>query len=70
MSQARTAELLAEQLQYAEVTTVSGNVQAVKDAQVLVVSTEVLWNDYYTKIRDALPADTSISSFLVDGRAP
>ena len=70
VSQARTAELLAEQLQYADVTTVSGNVQAVKDAQVLAVSTEVLWNDYYTKIRDALPADTSISSFLVDGRAP
>jgi type II secretory pathway pseudopilin PulG len=70
VSQARTAELLAEQLQYGEVTTVSGNVQAVKDARTVAVSTEVLWNEYYTKIRDLIPVDTSISSFVVDGRAP
>ena len=70
ISQARTADLLAEQLKYADVTTLSGNVQAVKDARSLAVSTEVLWNGYYTKIRDVMPADTVFSRFVVDGRAP
>ncbi|HPG75258.1 MAG TPA: hypothetical protein PLU61_03635 [Rhodoglobus sp.] len=69
-AQARTAELLAEQMKYSEVTSITGQVQAVKDARSVALSTEVLWNNYYTKIRDVLPTDSTISSFVADGRAP
>lgn len=69
-AQTRTSELLAEQLTYAEVTAISGQVQAVESARALAVSTEVSWNDLYKLIRDRLPADTSFTSFVADGRAP
>jgi hypothetical protein len=69
-AQARTADLLAEQMKYSEVTAITGQVQAVKDARSIAVSTELLWNDYYTKIRDVLPADSTMSSLVADGRAP
>jgi hypothetical protein len=70
VAQSRTAELLAEQLNYADVTTATGQVQAVKNARSVAVSTEVLWNDVYKQIRDRLPAGVAIASFEVDGRAP
>lgn len=69
-AQQRTQDLLTEQLKYIEVTAVTGNVQAVKDARTVGTSTEVLWNDYYIKIRDILPVGATLEAFTVNGRAP
>ncbi|MFM9877194.1 MAG: hypothetical protein ACKVOG_05005 [Rhodoglobus sp.] len=69
-AQARTAELLGEQLKYSEVTAVGGQVLGVTSARTVAVSTEVLWNDLYKLIRDRLPEGTTLASLIVDGRAP
>ena len=69
-AQARTGELLAEQLEYSEVTSVSGQLAAATTARQVGTSTEVLWVDVYSDIRDRLPEGTSLSDFRVDGRAP
>ena len=41
-----------------------------KSARTVGLSTEVLWNDFYKQVRDLVPADTVLASFVVDGRAP
>ena len=70
VAQQRTQGLLTDQLKYTDVTLVTGNVQAVKDARTVGTSTEVAWNDYYVKIRDILPVGAALETFTVDGRAP
>ncbi|MFP7762204.1 hypothetical protein [Marisediminicola sp. LYQ85] len=68
--QERTAQLLAEQLLYADATTIAGLVSTVSDARTLAVSTEVLWGDLTDQIVSYLPDGVTLSSGTLTSRAP
>lgn len=61
-AQASTQGLLAEQLTYAEATTIAGLVTTIEDARQLGTSTEVQWNGVLDEITTYLPAGASLAS--------
>lgn len=67
--QAQTQKLLAEQAQYSEVRTVSGETVAVEHARLVGSATEVVWADYLAELQASLPAGAIIETFLVDSQA-
>lgn len=56
VEQQATANLLAEQSQYAEASQLASKVELTDQAITLVSSTEVFWREYVREIRNALPA--------------
>jgi Tfp pilus assembly protein PilN len=69
-AQARTGELLGEQLQYVEVRAVQNQVDLVKAAQQVGASTEIDWKAYLEKVKATLPASVSIDTISVDTASP
>ncbi|TDW29727.1 hypothetical protein [Cryobacterium psychrophilum] len=66
----RTAELLAEQVQYAEVHKVQTALDMTRAARGFAASTEFDWAAYVADIQLLLPADVGIASVTLDGANP
>lgn len=69
-AQARTADLLQEQLKYAEVRSVQEEVNRTVAARQVGASTEVDWKAYLQGIRRVLPGDVTIDTVAVDAASP
>lgn len=69
-AQARTTDLLQEQLKYAEVRTVQEEVNRTLAARQVGASTEVDWKAYLQGIRRVLPPDVTIDTVAVDAASP
>ena len=69
-AQANTAGLLAEQTQYGEIRTAQAQVDLVKAAQQVGVSTEIDWKAYLLGVQGTLPAGVAIESVTVDSASP
>ena len=67
-AQERSQLLLAEQLEYSEVTTVARQSASIVDGGIAVTATEVLWKDVVDPILGALPADSTVVSIVALGR--
>ncbi|ASD23179.1 hypothetical protein B7495_14550 [Cryobacterium sp. LW097] len=65
-----TAGLLAEQTKYADVRTVQSEVDLVKAAQQVGVSTEIDWKTYLDGVQAILPASVTIGTVAVDSASP
>lgn len=70
VAQAETERLLAEQLEYSEVPIVQRNLETIKTARSLGMSTEILWPDYLSAIAATAPAGISIDTIGVSGATP
>jgi hypothetical protein len=68
-AEARTQELLAEQLQYADATAVADLVETTTTTRAVATSTEVSWAYVLGEI-GLLPADAALYSFTVRAPAP
>ncbi|WP_111719434.1 hypothetical protein [Homoserinimonas sp. OAct 916] len=68
--QARTQDLLDEQLKYIEVRSVQTQVDTTKSALIVGASTEVDWKAYLQSIRALLPADVTIDTVSIDSASP
>ncbi|TFC04613.1 hypothetical protein [Cryobacterium mannosilyticum] len=68
--QSHTAGLLAEQTKYGEVRTAQAQVDLVKAAQRVGVSTEIDWKPYLQGVQATLPPSVSIKSVTVDSATP
>jgi len=64
--QSRTADLLLEQQQYAEVQAAIRNVELGESALRVGGSTEIDWQDYLGRVQASLPAGVVLDSFTVD----
>lgn len=69
-AQSSTTDLLAEQTQYAEIRTAQSQVDLVKAAQQVGVSTEIDWKTYLLAVQGTLPASVVIESVFVDSASP
>lgn len=70
VAEAETERLQAEQLKYAEVPTVLENLETIKTARSLGMSTEILWPGYLSAIAATAPAGVSIETIAVSGATP
>jgi len=68
--QARTAQLLAQQAQFAEVPKVLGALRDAEDARTYAMATDVLWAPYLRAIAAVLPEDVSIDKLTIETEAP
>ncbi|TFC91458.1 hypothetical protein [Cryobacterium sp. TMT4-31] len=68
--QALTGELLAEQIEYAEVRSAQSQVSLVEAAQRVGVSTEIDWKSYLNEVQRILPAGVVIQSVTADSATP
>jgi hypothetical protein len=66
--QATTQSLLQQQTEFAEVRSVTGELQAVSDARRAGSATEVMWAPFLAKLQAALPAGSVIETYLVDSQ--
>jgi len=64
--QARTEQLLQEQLQYAEARAAANQLAAAEDARLVASSTEILWREYLASIQGTLPEGVVITAYTVD----
>jgi hypothetical protein len=64
--QAKTAALLAEQAEYAEVRTVAAQLAAVKDARLVATAAEILWIAQLAELQATLPAGMVITTAEID----
>ena len=64
--QARTEQLLQEQLQYAEARAAANQLAAAEDARLVASSTEILWREYLAAIQSTLPEGVVITAYTVD----
>ena len=69
-AQSTTTDLLAEQTKYAEIRTAQSQVDLVKAAQQVGVSTEIDWETYLLAVQGTLPASVVIESVIVDSASP
>lgn len=69
-AQAETARLMAEQAKYAEVPVVLGQLDAIKKARQIGMSTEVLWSPYLAAIAATAPEGVSIDLIQVATTTP
>ena len=69
-SQARTVAIAKEKAKYAEATILEASVGMATQARTYSVSTEVLWNNYFTAISAALPAGVVLTSTTMTGHTP
>lgn len=68
--QARTDDLLAQQLAFAPARQMQSQVDGVKAARIIGMSTEVDWKAYLGEIKAKLPADVLIDTVRVDSASP
>ncbi len=68
--QARTQDLLAQQLEYAEVTEIQQQIVVISGAKILGTASEVLWDGVHEQLAGALPGGTAIEDASYDGFAP
>jgi Tfp pilus assembly protein PilN len=68
--QTRTEMLLLEQQQYAEVPVVLSQLDSIRAARELGMSTEVLWRDYLSAIAAAAPEGVSIETMAILTSSP
>ena len=68
--QARTQDLLAQQLEFVEVTQLKNESVAIEQARLVGASTEVLWPAYLAAVRSTLPAGTAITVLGVRSSSP
>ncbi|TFC91823.1 MULTISPECIES: hypothetical protein [Cryobacterium] len=68
--QSLTPGLVAEQSKYVEVREVQGDVDKVKAAQQVGVSTEIDWKKYLEGVQAILPASVTIETVAVDSATP
>lgn len=64
--QAKTAALLNEQSEYAEVRSVSAQLEAVRDARLVATAREILWKAHLADLRSSLPKGVVITEADVD----
>ncbi len=69
-AQARTTELLAEQLQYSEARNTANLVELAKTTRGLALTYEIDWPGLINEIEAYLPEDTSIDSAVMNSRLP
>lgn len=62
----RTAALLTEQAQYSEVRTLRSQVDSAATAQVILLETEIDWNEYLGLVAETLPAGAEIQTATVN----
>ncbi len=68
--QARTQDLLAQQLEYVEVTQLANAKAGIEQALLVGSSTEILWPAYMEAIGSTLPPGTAITSINVTSSSP
>lgn len=68
--QARGQQLLAEQLEFVEVTQLANAKAGIEQALLVGSSTEILWPAYMEAVSATLPAGTTIVSITVTGSSP
>lgn len=68
--QSRTPGIVAEQAKYVEVRTVQGQVDQVKAAQQVGVSTEIDWKKYLEGVQAILPPSVAIQSVAITSASP
>jgi len=68
--QSRTAGIVADQAQYVEVRTVQGQVDQIKAAQRVGVSTEIDWKKYLEEVQTKLPPSVAIQSVTITSSSP
>ena len=68
--EARTAELLAAQGEYAPVRRAQAELDATVAARQLATSVDIDWNDYLRQIRARLPGDVVIGAVVLDAGSP
>ncbi len=68
--QARTDDLLTRQLAFAPARQMQSQVDGVKAARIVGMSTEVDWKAYLTEVKGKLPADVSINTVTLDSASP
>jgi hypothetical protein len=69
-AQARTATLLAQQDEFAEVRGVAAALQSAKAARIAAVSTEVDWKSWNQSVIDLLPAGSAVVSMVINAGTP
>jgi hypothetical protein len=69
-AQARTTQLLQEQVKYAQVRTIQEEVNLAAAARRVGAATEVDWKAYLIGIRSVLPHDVTIDTVTVDAASP
>lgn len=67
---AKTDALLAQQLEYADVSTTLSSIDALGAARQAVGSTDVLWADYLSELRGTLPTGVQITAATVEATSP
>lgn len=70
LESARTATLLAEQAEYAEVRQVTAMLDKAEIARRVGTSTEIDWKTYTAEVQASLPPDTVITSLLAETSTP
>jgi Tfp pilus assembly protein PilN len=68
--QIRTQELLDQQLEYLEVTTLSREAETIVEARVIGASTEILWRDYMQAVSATVPEGSTITVLSVRSSSP
>lgn len=68
--QANTAALLAEQTQYGEIRTAQAQVDLVKAAQQVGVSTEIDWKAYLQAVQATLPTGVAVETVTIRSATP
>lgn len=68
--QSRTPGIVAEQVKYVDVRTVQGQVDQVKIAQQVGVSTEIDWKKYLEGVQAILPGSVTIQSVAITSASP
>lgn len=66
----RTADLLSQQAEFAEVRQVSSMVEKAILARRVGTSTEINWKAYNAEVQASLPSDTVITSFVAEAGTP
>ncbi|GEK80995.1 hypothetical protein [Agrococcus baldri] len=69
-AQVRTEQLLAQQAEYFEVTSVQAEIDQRTAARYVITSTEIDWRSIMTQIRSMLPAGATVLSMDADGASP
>ncbi|MFT4123814.1 MAG: hypothetical protein QM635_08280 [Microbacteriaceae bacterium] len=69
-AQRETTALLAEQAQYAEISTLQSKVAGIQTDQQTATATEIDWKSYLEALQKTLPDGAAISSVSVTGAAP
>jgi hypothetical protein len=68
--QARTQELLAQQVEFVEVTQLANAKSGIEQARLVGASTEILWPAYVEAIQATLPAGSELGSLIVTASSP